>query len=77
MPLIHEKSDDRNDYHHFTTDTVVTVQVGRSTNKGQYIWSVYHPDIKCAIWGDESESIERAKSEADAWVHQWVVKSHD
>jgi hypothetical protein len=73
MPLIHEKANDRNDYHYYRTDRVVTVQIGRSTNPGLYVWSIHHPDIKCAIWGDESESLEIAEIDANAWVAQWVV----
>jgi len=38
-----------------------------------YIWTVFHPDIKCAIWGDECETVEVAKEQAWQWVVQWVV----
>jgi hypothetical protein len=50
----------------------VTVQIGKSKNKGKYVWSIYHPDIKCAIWGDESVSLDSAKKEAIQWIEQWV-----
>ena len=70
--LIHKKTDEKNDYHYFSTDRTVTVQIGRSTNPGLYVWSIYHPDIKCAIWGGESKSIESAKKEAGNCVITWV-----
>ena len=73
MPLIHARTNERNDYHYYLTDRVVTVQIGRSTNPGLYCWTIFHPDIKCAIWGGESASIELAENDADAWVSQWVV----
>ena len=72
MILYHTKSDQKNDYHYFSTDRSVTVQIGQSTNKGKYLWSVYHPDIKCAVWGDETETIQSAKEEAAKWIVQWV-----
>lgn len=71
MTLFHT-STKKNDYHYFSTDRSVTVQIGRSTNAGKYVWSVFHPDIKCAIWGGETDSLESAKEEADQWVLQWV-----
>ncbi len=61
MSLIHISSHEKNDYHYFSTDRVVTVQIGRSTNAGKYIWTIFHPDIICAIWGDEADSLEAAK----------------
>ena len=72
MILIHEQTNSRDDYHYFKTDRSVTVQIGRSTNPRLYAWSVYHPDIKCAIWGGESESLDEAKEEASIWVLLWV-----
>jgi hypothetical protein len=72
MPLTLSKSVERDDYHYFTTDRAATVQVGRSTNAGKYVWAVFHPDVKCAIWGGESDSLEAAKAEAGAWVSDWV-----
>ncbi|MCL2310521.1 MAG: hypothetical protein FWC42_09710 [Proteobacteria bacterium] len=72
MILIHERTDQRNDYHYYRTDRSVTVQIGRSVNAGQYVWSVYHPEIRCAIWGGESPSLEMAEKEASEWVLQWV-----
>lgn len=72
MALFHQSTDQRNDYHYFTSDRSVTAQIGKSTNAGQYVWTVYHPDIKCAIWGGECESIESAKKEAEEWILQWV-----
>lgn len=72
MKLEHEKTNKRDDYHYFISDHIVTVQIGKSTNKGKYIWSIFHPDIKCAIWGDESDSLELAKKDATEWIINWV-----
>ena len=77
MKLIHEKTNERDDYHYFSSDLKATVQIGRSTNEGKYIWSIFHPDIKCSIWGDESESFELAKEDALRWIMQWVEKKTD
>lgn len=73
MPLIREQTNERNDYHYYRTDRAVTVQIGRSTNPGMYSWTIFHPDIKCAIWGGESASLALAENDATAWVSEWVV----
>jgi hypothetical protein len=72
MKLILDKSNKRDDYHYFSCSRNVTVQIGKSTNKGKYVWSIFHPDIKYAIWGNESDSMEMAKQEAIEWITQWV-----
>ena len=72
MTLIHERTSQRDDYNYYRTDRSVTVQVGRSTNAGKFVWSVHHPDIKCAIWGGECSSLSAAEKEASEWVLQWV-----
>jgi hypothetical protein len=72
MTLFHVRSDRRDDYHHYSTDRLVTVQIGKSTNPGKYVWMVFHPDIRCAITGGETESLDAARREADSWVTQWV-----
>jgi len=74
MALIRVKTSPKDDFHYYTSDRKVTVQIGKSTNKGLYIWTVFHPDIKCAIWGEESKSIEAALDAANAWILQWVVE---
>jgi hypothetical protein len=72
MALIHTSSNEKDDYHYFSTDRVVTVQIGKSTNADKYVWVIFHPDIKCAIWGGETNSLEAAKDEAEQWILQWV-----
>ena len=72
MILIHRHTDEKNDYHRFSTDRSVSVGIARSTNPGRYVWSIYHPDIRCAIGGDESDSMESAKAEAEDWIFKWV-----
>jgi hypothetical protein len=50
----------------------VTAQIGRSTNAGRYIWTIFHEDIGCAIVGSEEPSLEEAKVKAQEWVDLWV-----
>jgi hypothetical protein len=52
----------------------VTAQIGRSTNAGHYVWTVFHVDIGCAIFGDESASLDEAKQNTQVWVDQWVKR---
>ena len=73
MILVLDKFNERDDYHYFQTDRSVTVQIGRSTNAGRYVWCIFHPDFRGAIWGDESESFGAAKTAAEAWITHNVV----
>ena len=73
--LVHTETIEKDDYHYFNTDRSVTVQIGRSTNRGLYSWGIYHPDFKCVLYGGEADSIESAKIEAAEWIEQWVEKT--
>lgn len=54
----------------------VTAQIGRSTNAGRYVWSMFHTDIGCALYGDVESTLDEAKAKAQAWVDQWVKPPH-
>jgi hypothetical protein len=73
MTITWRRSDGRSEYYYGDiAGSKVTAQIGRSTNAGQYVWTMFHEDIGCAIYGDEAGSLEDAKRGAQAWVNQWV-----
>jgi hypothetical protein len=73
MTITWRRADGASDYFFGAIEgSKVTAQIGNSTNAGRYVWSVFHDDIGCAIFGGEEASLEGAKQQAQAWVEQWV-----
>ena len=73
MQIQWQRADGRSEYYYGTIDgSPVSSQIGQSTNAGRYVWNMFHADIKCTIYGEESETLDAAKQAAQQWVEQWV-----
>jgi hypothetical protein len=75
MTITWRRADGKSEYYYGEIEgSKVTAQIGRSTNAGRYVWTVFHADIGCAIFGDEEPSLDDAKQKTQAWVDQWVKR---
>jgi hypothetical protein len=75
MNITWRPADGKSDYYYGDiVGSKVTAQIGRSTTAGRYVWTVFHDDIGCAIFGDEAGSLDEAQRESQAWVNQWVKR---
>ena len=77
MKITWRSESGKSEYHYGDIEgSKVTAQIGRSTNAGQYVWSIFHSDIGCALYGDVECSLGEAKEKAQSWVDQWVRPPH-
>ena len=73
MTITWQRDSGKSEYYYGVIEgSKVTSQIGQSTNVGLYVWTIFHQDIKCAVFGDEEASLDEAKAKAQEWVDLWV-----
>ncbi len=65
-----EKAKRKYDYYYGKTGSKFSAQIGKSTEKGKFIWTISHDDFKYCIHGDSTDTIEQAKEEAENWLKE-------
>lgn len=68
MKIHWQKSDVPYDYYNGTTETRFSAHIGRSSEPGQFLWTIVHADFRHVLLGGSSTTVEDAMHQAEQWI---------
>jgi len=70
MKISWKKTKEKYEYYYGKTDTKFSAQIGQSTEKGKFIWTIFHDDFKYCVYGESTNTIKEAKEKTQNWLKE-------
>ena len=68
LKLDWRQQSEKDDYWYGDTGSRFSAQIGKSTDAGLYMWTIFHDDFCYSIHGEEFDSVKEAMVQAQAWI---------